>query len=331
MNVIEAENLAKTFRVRQKEKGMRGSLRAILRPRIKEVQAVDGISFSVEAGEMLAFIGPNGAGKSTTIKMLTGILYPDGGRARVLDIDPAKQRRRLAYEIGTVFGQKEQLWTHLTPYDNFRFFGAIYDSPDRETESRIRELADTFELGSFLNTPVRNLSLGQRIRCEIVASLIHRPRVLFLDEPTIGLDPVVKENIRALIRQMNRELGTTIFLTSHDVGDIEKLCRRIIIVNSGRIVLDDSMEHLKNHYLDRKIVEAKLREEAPLPAAEGITLLKQKGSRVKFQVDTGKLRINDALHMIDAENLEDINISNVPLESIITEIYKAEGREDGIS
>ena len=331
MNVIEAENLAKTFRVRQKEKGMKGSLQAILRPRIKEVQAVDGISFSVEAGEMLAFIGPNGAGKSTTIKMLTGILYPDGGRARVLDIDPTKQRRRLAYEIGTVFGQKEQLWTHLTPYDNFRFFGAIYDSPDRETESRIRELADTFELGSFLNTPVRNLSLGQRIRCEIVASLIHRPRVLFLDEPTIGLDPVVKENIRALIRQMNRELGTTIFLTSHDVGDIEKLCRRIIIVNSGRIVLDDSMEHLKNHYLDRKIVEAKLREETPLPAAEGITLLKQKGSRVKFQVDTGKLRINDALHMIDAENLEDINISNVPLESIITEIYKAEGREDGIS
>lgn len=331
MNVIESENLTKAFRVRQKEKGMRGSLRAILRPRIKEVQAVDGISFSVEAGEMLAFIGPNGAGKSTTIKMLTGILYPDGGRARVLDIDPTKQRRRLAYEIGTVFGQKEQLWTHLTPYDNFRFFGAIYDSPDRETESRIRELADTFELGSFLNTPVRNLSLGQRIRCEIVASLIHRPRVLFLDEPTIGLDPVVKENIRALIRQMNRELGTTIFLTSHDVGDIEKLCRRIIIVNSGRIVLDDSMEHLKNHYLNRKIVEAKLREEAPLPAAEGITLLKQKGGRVKFQVDTGKLRINDALHMIDAENLEDINISNVPLESIITEIYKAEGRVDGIS
>lgn len=331
MNTIKAENLSKTFRVRQKEKGMKGSLQAILRPRIKEVQAVDGISFSVEAGEMLAFIGPNGAGKSTTIKMLTGILYPDGGRARVLDIDPAKQRKRLAYEIGTVFGQKEQLWTHLTPYDNFRFFGAIYDSPDRETESRIRELADTFELGSFLNTPVRNLSLGQRIRCEIVASLIHRPRVLFLDEPTIGLDPVVKENIRALIRQMNRELGTTIFLTSHDVGDIEKLCRRIIIVNSGRIVLDDSMEHLKNHYLDRKIVEAKLREEAPLPAAEGITLLKQKGGRVKFQVDTGKLRINDALHMIDAENLEDINISNVPLESIITEIYKAEGRVDGIS
>lgn len=324
MNVIEAENLAKTFRVRQKEKGMKGSLQAILRPRIKEVQAVDGISFSVEAGEMLAFIGPNGAGKSTTIKMLTGILYPDGGRARVLDIDPAKQRKRLAYEIGTVFGQKEQLWTHLTPYDNFRFFGAIYDSPDRETESRIRELADTFELGSFLNTPVRNLSLGQRIRCEIVASLIHKPKILFLDEPTIGLDPVVKESIRSLIKQMNKELGTTIFLTSHDVGDIEKLCKRIIIVNSGRIVLDESMEHLKYHYLNKKIVEAKLQEEALLQAGEGITVLKQKGRHVKFEVDTEKMPISDALHLIGGENVEDINISNIPLENIITEIYKAE-------
>ena len=329
--MIEMKGISKTYRVRRREAGLGNALKSLVSRDYTHIPALRDMSFSIPDGQILGYIGPNGAGKSTTIKMLTGILYPDGGRARVLDIDPAKQRRRLAYEIGTVFGQKEQLWTHLTPYDNFRFFGAIYDSPDRETESRIRELADTFELGSFLNTPVRNLSLGQRIRCEIVASLIHRPRVLFLDEPTIGLDPVVKENIRALIRQMNRELGTTIFLTSHDVGDIEKLCRRIIIVNSGRIVLDDSMEHLKNHYLDRKIVEAKLREETPLPAAEGITLLKQKGSRVKFQVDTGKLRINDALHIIDAENLEDINISNVPLESIITEIYKAEGREDGIS
>lgn len=327
MHVIEAESLSKVFRVRQKEKGMRGSLQAILHPRIREIQAVDNVSFSVEEGEMLAFIGPNGAGKSTTIKMLTGILYPDGGQARVLGIDPARQRKRLAYEIGTVFGQKEQLWTHLTPYDNFRFFGAIYDIPDRETEKRIQELAGTFELGSFLNTPVRNLSLGQRIRCEIVASLIHRPKVLFLDEPTIGLDPVVKENIRALIKQMNRELGTTIFLTSHDVGDIEKLCKRIIIVNSGRIVLDDSMEHLKYHYLNRKIMEVKLGEETVLPAVDGITLLKQKGSHAKFQVDTGKLRINEALHLIDAENLEDINISNIPLETIITDIYKTEGRE----
>ena len=177
--------------------------------------------------------------------MLTGILYPDGGKASVLGIDPAKKRKQLAYQIGTVFGQKEQLWIHLTPYDNFRFFGAIYDIPDRETEKRIGDLSDIFELSGLINTPVRNLSLGQRIRCEIAASLLHRPKILFLDEPTIGLDPVVKENIRSLIRQMNREFHTTIFLTSHDIGDIEKLCRRVIIVNSGQIVLDDSMEHLK--------------------------------------------------------------------------------------
>ncbi|MBD5450208.1 MAG: ATP-binding cassette domain-containing protein [Lachnospiraceae bacterium] len=245
MQAIKVQDLSKSFRVRQKEKGMRGSIKAIISPRTEEIKAVDGISFEVDEGEMLAFIGPNGAGKSTTIKMLTGILYPDGGSVEVMGLDPTKKRKRLAYQIGTVFGQKEQLWTHLTPYDNFRFFGAIYDIPDKETEERIGELGELFELDAFINTPVRNLSLGQRIRCEIAASLIHRPKVLFLDEPTIGLDPVVKETVRSLIRQMNRELHTTIFLTSHDVGDIEKLCKRVIIVNDGRIVLDDSMEHLK--------------------------------------------------------------------------------------
>lgn len=248
MDAVKAVNLSKTFQVKQKEKGMKGSIRAVFHPQVKKVRAVDGVSFTVEEGEMLAFIGPNGAGKSTTIKMLTGILYPDGGSAQVLGINPAKQRKQLAYEIGTVFGQKEQLWTHLTPYDNFRFFGAVYDMPKQDTDARIRELSEIFDLEPFLNTPVRGLSLGQRIRCEIVAALIHKPKVLFLDEPTIGLDPVVKENVRALIMQMNRELHTTIFLTSHDIGDIEKLCRRILIVNDGRLVLDDSMEHLKRRY-----------------------------------------------------------------------------------
>ena len=323
MNVIETENLSKTFRVRQKEKGITGSMRAIFHPQIREIPAVNRISFCVDEGEALAFIGPNGAGKSTTIKMLTGILYPDGGKTEVLGMDPSKKRKQLAYKIGTVFGQKEQLWTHLTPYDNFRFFGAIYDLSDKEAESRIQELSETFELSSFLNTPVRNLSLGQRIRCEIVASLIHRPQILFLDEPTIGLDPVVKENIRSLIRQMNKELHTTIFLTSHDIGDIEKLCKRIIIVNNGQIVLDDSMSHLKYHYLNRKILEVKQQEETPLPSAEGITVLKQNGSHIKLEVDTGVVRINDALRLINAEYVEDITISNVPLENIITEIYKS--------
>ncbi|MDE6621503.1 MAG: ATP-binding cassette domain-containing protein [Lachnospiraceae bacterium] len=330
MKVIEAEELSKHFLVKQKEKGMKGSIKAIFCPQTEEIKAVDKVSFGVEEGEVLAFIGPNGAGKSTTIKMLTGILYPDGGRVEVLGIDPVKKRKQLAYQIGTVFGQKEQLWTHLTPYDNFRFFGAIYDLSGGETEKRIAELADIFELADFINTPVRNLSLGQRIRCEIAASLIHKPKVLFLDEPTIGLDPVVKENIRMLIRQMNRELHTTIFLTSHDIGDIEKLCKRIVIVNSGQIVMDDSMEHLKYHYLNKKIVEVKLQEETELPPMEGITIRKRKGRHVRFEVDTSVMKINDALRSVDAEHVEDINISNIPLENIIMEIYQSEGRADGL-
>ena len=241
MSIIEVKNLNKEFKIQEKEKGIKGSIKSIVKPKYKEINAVDNISFSVEKGEILAFIGPNGAGKSTTIKMLTGILYPTSGNIEVMGLNPSKQRKQLAYKIGTVFGQKEQLWMHLTPYDNFKFFGAIYDIPDSIVEKRIEELKNTFELETFINTPVRNLSLGQRIRCEIAAALIHKPEILFLDEPTIGLDPVVKESIRTLIKRMNKEYKTTIFLTSHDVGDIEKLCKRVIIINNGKIIMDDIM------------------------------------------------------------------------------------------
>ena len=212
MAIIEVSGLSKNFSVKLKEKGFAGSLKAIVKPNYKTVEAVKDVSFEVQEGEVIAFIGPNGAGKSTTIKMLTGILYPDSGTVSVLGIDPTKQRKKLAYEIGTVFGQKEQLWMHLTPYDNFKFFASIYDIPASVAEKRIEELKMLFELDEFINTPVRNLSLGQRIRCEIVASLIHKPDILFLDEPTIGLDPVVKENIRTLIKRMNKEYKTTILL-----------------------------------------------------------------------------------------------------------------------
>lgn len=327
MDAITVQKLSKTFRVKVKEKGLRGSMKSLFHPTYRSIKAVDDISFQVEAGEILAFIGPNGAGKSTTIKMLTGILYPDQGAASVMGINPCAKRKQLSYQIGTVFGQKEQLWTHLTPYDNFKFFSAIYDLKDEEAEVRITELIKVFELEEFINTPVRNLSLGQRIRCEIVASLIHRPRILFLDEPTIGLDPVVKENIRALIKKMNKEFNTTIFLTSHDVGDIEKLCKRIIIVNHGRIVMDDSMDNLKYHYLNKKIVEVKMREMTDLTEEDGITVIKSKGNNVKLEVDTTKKNISDAIKLIDADNILDINISNVPLESIITDIYKENRQE----
>ena len=322
MAIIEVKNLSKKFRVKVKEKGLKGSLKSIFKPKYKVVEAVKNISFEVEKGEIIAFIGPNGAGKSTTIKMMTSILYPDKGSVRVLGFDPTKDRKKLSYEIGTVFGQKEQLWTHLTPYDNFKFFGAIYDIPEEVAQKRIDELTMLFELDDFINTLVRNLSLGQRIRCEIVASLIHEPKVLFLDEPTIGLDPVVKENIRVLIKRMNKEFKTTIFLTSHDVGDIEKLCKRVIIINDGQIVLDDSMENLKYHYLNKKIVEAKMKEKVNLDDEDGITILKDKGYNLKIEVDTTKRSVSDAIKLLNPDNIIDINISNVPLEDIIRNIYQ---------
>lgn len=322
MSIIEVSKLSKTFKLKIKEKGLKGSLKSIIKPRYKYVKAVNNVSFKVEKGEILAFIGPNGAGKSTTIKMLTGILYNTKGSIKVLGLDPTKDRKKLAYNIGTVFGQKEQLWTHLTPYDNFKFFGAIYDIPNSRVEKKIQKLKDLFELEDFINTPVRNLSLGQRIRCEIVASLIHEPKILFLDEPTIGLDPVVKEKIRTLIKRMNKEYKTTIFLTSHDIGDIEKLCKRVIIISNGELVLDDTMENLKYHYLNKKIVEVKMKEKVNLDDTDGIIILKDKGYNLKLEVDTTKKNVLDAVNMLNPDNIVDINISNTPLEEIISNIYK---------
>lgn len=325
-NIIEIKKISKTFKIKEKEKGFVGSLKSIVKPKYKIKKAVNNLSLTVKKGEIIAFIGPNGAGKSTTIKMLTGILLPTKGEAIVAGINPAKQRKKLAYKIGTVFGQKEQLWTHLTPYDNFKFFGAIYDMKNYEIERRIKELNDTLELDEFINTPVRNLSLGQRIRCEIAASLIHKPEILFLDEPTIGLDPVVKENIRVLIKRMNKEFGTTIFLTSHDVGDIEKLCKRVVIINDGKIVLDDTMENLKYHYLNKKIIEVKMKEKVNLDDEDGITILKDKGYNLKLSIDVSKKSVADVIKLLNTDKIIDINISNEPLENIIANIYKGNKR-----
>ncbi len=324
MAVIEVKKLCKTFKTKEKEKGLLGSIKAIFKPKYKTKKAVNNISFEVEKGEVLAFIGPNGAGKSTTIKMLTGILYPDKGRVSILGFDPTKDRKKLSYEISSVIGQKEQLWMHLTPYDNFKFIGTMYDIPDKVVEKKIQEFIDVFDLSDFINTPVRGLSLGQRIRCEIVAALINEPKILFLDEPTIGLDPVVKENIRTLIKRLNKEYKTTIFLTSHDISDIEKLCKRVIVVNDGTIVMDTTMEKLKYHYLNKKIIEVKMSEAVNLDDEDGITILKDKGYNLKLEVDTSKKNIKDVLSLLNQDNIIDINISNIPLEDIISSIYKKE-------
>lgn len=323
MAIIEVKNLSKTFKVKLKEKGLKGSIKSIFKPKYKTVKAVRNVNFSVEKGEMIAFIGPNGAGKSTTIKMLTGILYPDKGDIKVLDIDPRKERRKLAYEIGTVFGQKEQLWTHLTPYDNFKFFGAIYDIDDSVVEKKIEELKELFELEEFINTPVRNLSLGQRIRCEIVASLIHEPKILFLDEPTIGLDAVSKQIVRDFIKKINKEEKITVILTTHDMADIEYLAKRIIMIGKGKVLYDGSLNSLKRKYDTRKYITVSTKERIKSFRKKGLLEHEKVKEGYKFIIDTKETSVSDFINYLSTKiNIEDIDIQNENIDNIIIKLYK---------
>jgi ABC-2 type transport system ATP-binding protein len=322
MSIIKVNDLCKAFKVKTKEPGMKGSLKSIISPSYREIKAVNNISLQVERGEILAFIGPNGAGKSTTIKMLTGILHPSSGKIDVLGLDPATERKKLSYKIGTVFGQKSQLWFHLPPLDSFNLLGNIYEMDKIRLKKRIAFLKNIFEIEDLMDVPVRKLSLGQRIRCEIAASILHEPEIIFLDEPTIGLDVVVKQKIRELILQLNKEEKTTIFLTSHDAGDIEQLCKRAIIINHGEIVLNETIKSLKHDYLNKKIIDIKYYEAIDMTKC-AVNVVKSKGNSAKVQVDTSKEDIDCILtSLIKCGKVNDITISEPPLEEIISHIYK---------
>lgn len=322
MSIIKVDKLCKNFKVKTKEAGLKGSLKSIFSPSYREIRAVNNISFEIEKGEILAFIGPNGAGKSTTIKMMTGILYPSSGNIEVLGMNPAKERKELSYKIGTVFGQKSQLWFHLPPLDSFNLLGNIYDMDRLKLKKRIEFLKEVFEISDLMDIPVRKLSLGQRIRCEIAASILHEPEIIFLDEPTIGLDVVVKQKIRELILQLNKEEKTTIFLTSHDAGDIEQLCKRAIIINHGEVVLNETIKSLKHDYLNKKVIQIKYNEAVNLGDC-CLDIIKNKGNALKVQVDTSKQDIEEVLtDLIKCGKVNDITISEPPLEEIIAHIYK---------
>ena len=320
--VIHVEGLTKVFKTRVKSVGLAGAVKGIFRPEFAQVRAVDDISFEVDKGDILAFIGPNGAGKSTTIKLITGILFPGEGSISVLGMNPHRDRKRLAYRIGTVFGQKSQLWYHLPPSDSFYLLGSIYDVPEAVVRKRISELSEAFEIGKFLDTPVRKLSLGQRIRCEIAASLIHEPEILFLDEPSIGLDVVVKQRIRDLILRINRERGTTIFLTSHDAGDIEKICRRALVINEGKLVWQGSIKEMKYSLLNRRVISVKVDDKFAI-GMEGVKVLKQKEYSAKLEIDLGRTSLESVIQEIMRKNsIQDITISSVPMEEVISMIYE---------
>jgi ABC-2 type transport system ATP-binding protein len=298
-------------------------LRGLYRPVYRETKAVKDISFDVVQGERVAFIGPNGAGKSTTIKMLVGILYPTSGEARVLDLVPWRQRQRLAYDIGAVFGQKSQLWYHLPPRDSFDLLARIYEVDPGDYQQRLTFLVELFEIGDYLDAPVRKLSLGERMRCEIAASLLHRPHILFLDEPTIGLDVVVKQRIRDLVLRLNEEEQVTIFLTSHDAGDVEVLCKRAMVINHGEVIFDDRVSTLKRDFIQSKTISLKLAEPWAGIDEPGVQLLKHKGYGVKLQVDTARTPIEEVVARLLARyRIADINVDNPPMEEIIGRIYE---------
>ncbi len=323
--IIEVKNLKKEFQIQEKKGGMWNGIWSLLWPKYKKIGAVDNISFTVEEGELLSFIGPNGAGKSTTIKMLTGILFPTSGRIEVLGIDPQKQRQKLAFLIGSVFGQKSQLWYHLPPIDTYNLYAKIYELEQKKYKTRLDFLVEKLEIEDLLKIPVRKLSLGQRMRCEIAASLLHQPKILFLDEPTIGLDVIAKQKIREVIRFLNEKEKVTIFLTSHDVGDIESLAKRTIIVNHGQIVFDDETRRLKEKYVTKKVVELIFEQRAKEFEYPAGKIIEKEENRAKVEIDLQEKAIDKLLSFaVKNYDIVDMNVYDRPMEEIIADIYQQE-------
>ena len=287
-----------------------------------QVESVRDVSFNVPSGQSVAFIGPNGAGKSTTIKMLTGILRPSGGSASVLGLVPWEQRSQLAYHVGAVFGQRSQLWYHLPPDDTFELLSRIYNLDRGEYRTRRDMLVERFDIAPFLHTPVRKLSLGQRMKAEVAASLLHKPKLLFLDEPTIGLDVNARQQLRDLIREWNRDEGLTVFLTSHDAGDIEHVAQRVIVINEGQIVLDDTVRNVRTDFLGTKVLTVDFHEAPNAVALLGVRQISRDGYALKLEVDTSVLTIERVIsHVLSWAPVADITIEDPPLEQVIAHIY----------
>lgn len=333
-NMIYAENLRKEFKKIIKEPGLKGAIKALFKPEKQTVTAVDDISFSVPRGEILGFIGPNGAGKSTVIKMLTGILMPTSGMCRINGKIPQEDRKNYVREIGVVFGQRTQLWWDLALRETYAVLKEIYQVPDDQYKKRMAFLNEVLELDSFITSPVRTLSLGQRMRADIAASLLHSPKVLFLDEPTIGLDVVVKENIRNAIREINAEEGTTVILTTHDLSDIELLCERIVMIDKGKKVFDGALSELRHNFGDVRTLEFEL-VNAPdfklldyrrrFSLGDDHISAERDKSMVRVRFDTAEVSVEEVIsYTLSTVHVKDLNIKDVEIEEIIKRLYRRE-------
>lgn len=322
MSFISVKNLCKTFKVVKRKSGLLASIKSFFKREYKYIEAVKNVSFEIKKGEIVGYIGPNGAGKSTTIKMLSGILIPSSGTIKVGGMIPSKERKKYVSNIGVVFGGRSQLMWDIPAIDTFELLKSIYKIDQKKYEKNSQELINLLKIEEVVKMPVRQLSLGQRMRCEIAAALLHEPEVLFLDEPTIGLDAVSKKVVRDFILKINKEKNTTIILTTHDMNDIEALAKRIILIGKGEVLYDGSLKKIKEKYGSYKYIKIYTNDKIDEFNKKGIISQKKVNDYYEFVVDTQILSVSTFLQSLKHTNIEDIEIDHELVENIIVKLYQ---------
>ena len=324
---VEAVNLVKEFRTFQRREGLWGSVRDLFSRNYTRLKAVDSVTFTLRPGEMVGYIGPNGAGKSTSVKMLTGILVPTSGSVAANGFTPYRERMAYTRTIGAVFGQRTQLWWDIAVVESFRLLKRIYDVSDRDYEARMARFDEILEIKRYLHQPVRKLSLGERMRCDLVAALLHNPPLLFLDEPTIGLDLLAKESIREFLKEVNRDFGTTILLTTHDLSDIEELCSRLMIIDRGRILFDGPLAHLKRMLWRQNQIRFELKEREQAAMIEQVELPNVDRERIdeltyRFSYNRDNYTSGEVIRrVVAAVDVREIFMAEESIEQIVKRIY----------
>ncbi|MEG0306424.1 MAG: ABC transporter ATP-binding protein [Clostridium sp.] len=320
--MIEVKNVSKTFKVFKREPGFGEAVKSLFNRKYELVHALSNVSFNIAEGEMVGYIGPNGAGKSTTIKIMSGILNPDSGACIINGRTPWEDRINHVKDIGVVFGQRSQLWWDVPVVDSFELIKDIYKVPQNQYKKNIKDLVDLLNIGDIIKTPTRQLSLGQRMRCEIAASLIHNPKILFLDEPTIGLDSISKIAVREFIKDINRERKTTVILTTHDTQDIEALTKRIILIGKGRVLLDGKLDDLKERFNKERTISLDYYGELD-QVCRGLTIAEKYNGRAVIEVDTSMISVSEGISYLSSRvNVNDIQVSSTTVEDVVIGLYK---------